>query len=91
MNDKIFIVCVEINKQSLRDKFEHTAIGKGLPKRIMDNVYAVTAPYSFGSEQIRNQINSLFANSCLVFVMKASVDASWRLPLDIDSWLKDNI
>lgn len=91
MNDKVFIVCVEINKQSLRTKFENTIIGKGNPRKIMENVYAITTPYSFNSEQVRNQINAIFLDDCNVFVMKASIDASWRLDVMTDGWLRSNI
>lgn len=91
MNDKVFIVCIEINKQSLRNRFETTIIGNGSPQKIMENVYAITTPYSYNSEQIRNQVNSIFMDDCNVFVMKASVDASWRLDVTTDSWLRSNI
>lgn len=91
MNDKVFIVCIEINKQSLRNRFETTIIGNGSPQKIMENVYAITTPYSYNSEQIRNQVNSIFMDECNVFVMKASVDASWRLDVTTDSWLRSNI
>ncbi len=91
MNDKVFIVCVEINRQILRERFEHTMIGNGTPKKIMDNVYALTTPFSFKSEQIRDRINAIFSNECEVFVMKASVDASWRLDVSIGNWLRSNI
>lgn len=91
MNDKVFIICVEINKQSLRTKFESTVIGKGNPKLIMENVYAVITPYSFNSEQVRNHVNAIFMDNCNVFVMKASIDASWRLDISTDNWLRSNI
>lgn len=91
MNDKVFIVCIEINKQSLRLRFENAVIGKGNPQKIMENVYAVITPYSFNSEQVRNQVNSIFMDNCNVFVMKASIDASWRLDVTTDRWLRSNI
>lgn len=91
MNDKIFIVCIEINKQQLRKSFEQTIIGNHTPKKIMENVYAISAPYSFSSEQIRNQINGIFFDNCSVFVMKTSIDAAWRLDAALDVWLRSNI
>lgn len=91
MNNKVFIICVTIDRQVLRYRFENTIIGTEKPKRIMENVYALVAPYSFTSEQVRNTVNVIFNNDCDVFVMKTSIDASWRLEACTDNWLRSNL
>ena len=91
MNEKVFIIGIELNNTAAYEKFEKYSFGAGLPFKILDGLYCVKAAYSTSSEQIRNTINSLFHDNCQVFVMKSSIDLSWRLPDRIGIWLKNNI
>lgn len=91
MNDKVFIVGIELNNISAYERFEKNNFGMGLPLKIVPGLYCVKTPFDRNSEQLRNTISGIFAGQCRVFVMKSSIDASWRLPMDVDSWLKSNL
>lgn len=91
MNEKTFIVSVSLNTQTARQKFESHSFGMGIPYKIMDGLYCVKTPYDSTSEIVRNQIVALLSNQCFVFVMKASIEAAWRLNVPEDSWLRNNI
>lgn len=92
MNDKIFILYIELNSRSVMQKFEGLTLGYAKPKKIMDNVYGIRASYMVTSKQLRDQLfNQMGTSDFNVFIMRSSVDASWRLPGNVDEWLSSNI
>lgn len=92
MNDKIFIVCVELNSRHATEQFNSIISSISLSyKKIVDNVYIIRANYTSTSEVIRDRIIAQFSGQCSVFVMKSSPDAAWRIPSDVDVWLKSII
>lgn len=92
MNDKTFIVCIELNTKNAISKFEKANIGMGNPVKIIDNVYAIKAPYMVTSRMIFDQIFSAMNNTDFnIFIMKSSIDATWKLPSSLDNWLQMNI
>lgn len=89
MNEKIFIVCIELNSKNATERFTNliSSISLGY-KKIIDNVYVMRTKYTDTSEYIRDEIMKQFSGQCTIFVMKSSSDAAWRIPSDVDSWLK---
>ncbi len=91
MNDKVFIVGIELNTRASIEKFEQYNFNKGIPFKIMPGLYCIKTSFSETSEIIRERIVALFSGQCQVFVMKSSIEAAWRLPSNVDGWLKSNI
>lgn len=93
MNDKIFIVGIELNSISAKQKFESslTQLGSKSHIEITSGVYAIKLPYMYTAEMVRNQISSIFSNNCRLFVMKSSIEAAWNINPNADLWLKSNI
>ena len=46
MNDKIFIVCIELNTKSAIMRFENSLIGKDMPFKIIEGTYGIRADYT---------------------------------------------
>lgn len=93
MNDKTFIVCIELNTLALREKFELGGFGNYSPiVKVMDNVYLLRAGYNCTSSMLRDSIISYLGTQDInIFVMKSSIDASWRLSSSLDITLKNII
>lgn len=88
MNEKVFIICIELNNKVSIIKFESLLNQLGPWKMVIPNVYVIRRDYSLTSEVIRQEIFGKFTNQCKLFIMKSSIDASWNLTTDVDSWLK---
>ncbi len=93
MNDKVFIVGIELNSISSKNKFESSLaqLGSKSYVEITSGVYAIKLPFMYTAEMVRNQISSIFSNNCQLFVMKSSIEAAWNISSKADSWLKTNI
>lgn len=91
MNDKVFVIGIELNTKAAYAKFESINFGYGTPVLIVPGLYCIKVPYSYTSLQIRDYIVNMFQEKCQVFVMKSNIDLSWRLPDSIALWLKENI
>ena len=91
MNEKPFIVAIGLNTQNEKQRFESTNYGAGVPYKIMEGLYCIKTPYNTTSESLRNRLTSMFFDQCYLFVMKASIEAAWRVRPEVDSWLRDNI
>lgn len=91
MNDKVFIIGIELNTSAAYKRFESFNLGLGYPVLIIPGLYCVKAPFSYTSAQIRDNIVGMFQEKCQVFVMKSNIDLSWRLPESIGNWLRENI
>lgn len=91
MNEKVFLVCIELNNRRNIYAFESLGIFLGKPKKIMENVYAVRTNYTTTSTNVREAIFSKLGSDFNIFVMKTSIDASWRLSSELDGWLTTNI
>lgn len=91
-NDKVFIVCVELNSKNAKEKFEEVlkSIHMGNFTNIMDGVYAIKVPFMRTSESLRGEILTKF-DSGILLIMKSSVDTAWRASFESDKWLKENI
>lgn len=91
-NDRVFIICIGLSNKSDVGNFEEvlSSIGSDV-KKIMENVYAVKTSYTNTSEILRNQITAKFNGQCTLFIMKSSIDAAWRVPVDVDNWMKNYI
>lgn len=91
MNDKVFIIGIELNTKAAYERFENYNLGFGRPEPIVPGLYCLKAPFSFTSLQLRNNIVNMFQEKCQVFVMKSNIDLAWRLPDQTGQWLRDNI
>ncbi len=91
MNDKVFIICVELNSLHSITTFENMLRFLGNYQKILPNIYAIKRSQSETSTSLKNYILQRFSNNCQIFIIKSSIDASWNLPINIDSWLKTNI
>lgn len=92
MNEKIFIVCVELNSIASKNKLEQVLSNISSTKtKIVDGVYAIRVSQILNSSQIRDNILKLIGGQFEIFVTKSSIDASWRLPSDVAGWLNANI
>lgn len=91
-NDKVFIVCAELNSKNAKEKFEEIlkSIHMGNFTNIMEGVYAIKTPFSRTSENLRQEILAKF-NGGILLIMKSSVDTAWRTSPEVDKWLKENI
>ncbi len=91
MNDKIFIVCIELNTKSAIMRFENSLIGKDMPFKIIEGTYGIRADYTATSSMIRDIITSIFGNQCVTMVLKAGLDVSWKLLPEAEAWMKENL
>ncbi len=94
MNDKVFVVGIELNSISSKVKFEtylQGRFGKSGYIEITNGVYAIKVPIIYTAEQLRTLILGVFSNNCQLFVMKSSIEAAWNASPEVDSWLKSNI
>ncbi len=91
MNNKVFVIGIELNNRAAYNRFENHSFYGFLPMKIMPGLYCIETSFSITSENLRSDITDLFAGYCMDCVMKSRVDASWRLPLQVDYWLKENI
>lgn len=91
MNEKVFIVAIGLNNQIEKQRFESSNFGAGQPHKIMEGFYCIKTPFSITSENLRDRIAAMLQNQCYLFVMKASIEAAWRLNPAEDSWLRNNI
>ncbi|HAB41853.1 MAG TPA: hypothetical protein DCE24_08360 [Porphyromonadaceae bacterium] len=92
MNEKLFILCIELNSKRFIQKFENLTLGIHKPIKIIDNVYFVRFPYMATSAQVREALfGQMGSTDFNVFIMKSSIDASWRLSGELDNWLAQNI
>ena len=94
MNDKVFIVGIELNSISSKDKFEtylQDRFGKNGSVQITNGVYAIKVPFMYTAEQLRGMILAIFSNNCQLFIMKSSIEAAWNASPEVGSWLKSNI
>lgn len=91
MNEKIFIVCIELNNRSITNRFEDSMQNWGECKKLMTNVYAIKRPFNETSIDVKNLIDSILGCECVSFIMKSSIDASWFLDVATNDWLKGNI
>lgn len=91
MNDKVFLIAVELNSLSAVQKFERVLSSIGEWKKIVGNVYVLKQSFSRMSENVRVHISNEFGDNARMFIMKTSLDAAWNLDASVDSWLKNNI
>lgn len=91
MNDKVFLIAVELNSISAIQKFEKVLSSIGEWKKLVGNVYVLKQPFSRMCENIRTQIVIQFGEDVRMFIMKTSLDAAWKLDASVDRWLKENI
>ncbi|WP_462355783.1 hypothetical protein [Phocaeicola coprophilus] len=92
MNDKVFIVCIELNSKHVADRIENYIRSFSIGyKKIIENVFAVRVANNYSSENIRDMINMQLGGNSTIFVMKSSIDAAWKVLPEIDGWLKSYI
>lgn len=89
MNDKVFIICIELNNKNAVAQFENVIRGcSSTYVKIMENTYAVRVSSSYTSEAIRDIVLDKMGGDCVLFVMRSSIDAAWRIIDAADGWLK---
>ena len=91
MNDKVFIICIELNNIRAIETFENLLSSMGIWINITLNTYAIKQDSSVTSNNLKMTILNELSRDCRVFVMKTSIDASWNLPANIDGWVKSYI
>lgn len=92
MNDKIFIISIELNSKAAVAQFEKVMNGcSSTYVKIMENTYAVRVSSSYTSEAIRDIVLNKMGGDCILFVMRSSIDAAWRIADTSDGWLKTYI
>lgn len=91
MNDKVFLIAVELNSISAIQEFEKVLSSIGEWKKLVGNVYVLKQPFSRMCENIRVHISTNFGKDLRIFIMKTSLDAAWNLDASVDCWLKENI
>lgn len=91
MNEKVFIICIELNSNNFKNKFENIIKKIGNFINIIEGVYAIRVPYSRTSEEIRKHITEQLQGQYSIFVMKSNVDAAWRLLSNSGTWLNSYI
>lgn len=92
MNDKVFIICIELNNKNAVAQFEKTI--KGISSsciKVTENAYAIRVSYYYTSEKLRDIVLTKMGGDCILFVMKSSIDAAWRINGEADIWLKSYI
>ena len=92
MNDKVFIICIELNNKNAISRFESALSGISTSHiKVMENTYAIRVQPSYNSDMIRDILLSKMGSNCILFVMRSSIDAAWRINGSADSWLKSYI
>lgn len=92
MNEKVFIICVEISRIALKNRLEQVLSNISSTKiEIVEGVYAIRASRWMSSTRIRDLILKEMGTDFELFVTRSSIDASWRLNSAIASWLNANI
>lgn len=92
MNEKVFIVCINLNSMVATRTFEGglSNICKSW-KKLMERVYLLSVQGSeISSLMMRDRIGPL-SSGCDSFIMRTSVDASWKLPISLDAWIMQNL
>lgn len=92
MNYKSYVVCIELNTKAAVERFENmrSAVVNNNLLKIMDNVYILQTSYMVTSSQLRDSIISYMGSQNFnLFIMKSSIDASWRISSNIDMRLKE--
>ena len=92
MNYKSYVVCIELNTNAAVERFENmrSAVVNNNLLKIMDNVYILQTSYMVTSSQLRDSIISYMGSQNFnLFIMKSSIDASWRISSNIDMRLKE--
>ena len=89
MNDKVFIICIELNNKNAVAQFENVIRGySSTYVKIMENTYAVRVSSSYTSEAIRDIVLDKMGGDCILFVMRSSIDAAWMIVDSADGRLK---
>lgn len=91
MNEKVFIVGIELNNITAITKFENALNTIGEWKKVVTGLYAIKKDFSTTSDLLRQMIWVNFTNECQLFIMKTSLDAAWNLNPETDGWLRNNI
>lgn len=91
MNFKVFVICIELNNKNSMERFESALRQLGEWKVIVPGTYAVKQNFYVTSDSLKTTLLSKISADHKLFVMKSSLDASWVLAADIDSWLKVNL
>lgn len=92
MNDKIFIISIELNSKAAVAQFEKVMNGcSSTYVKIMETTYAVRVSSSYTSEAIRDIVLNKMGGDCILFVMRSSIDTAWRINSSADGWLKSHI
>ncbi len=93
MNEKVFIVCVDLQTTVDKEKLEK-CLKESQYKNyqvLMERVYAVKAPLFEDSVMVRDFIRGKLDFKCPIFVMKTSLDAAWSIMSSSDVWLRNNV
>ena len=93
MNEKVFLICIDLQTSSEKEKFERFL--KESEYRnfqiLMERVYAIKAPLFEDSVMVRDNIRRKMGPMCSIFVMKTSLDAAWNIMTSSDVWLRNNV
>lgn len=88
MNEKVFLVCVELNNIASKNRLEQALSNISSTKiEIVNGVYAIRVSQMLNSSQIRDNILQQIGGQFEIFVTKSSIDASWRLSGNVAGWL----
>lgn len=91
MNERIFVVCLEINTIKAKKEIEKRLALIGDWVEVLEHVYVVKSANPFlDSDMVRMQLQTPSPNGKM-FVMKTSIDAAWATSPSVDAWLKTNI
>lgn len=91
MDNRIFIVCFEIENVKSQKAFEKFITTHFETQNIMQNVYLVKTDPFMESEKLRDIIFDEIGYNRSIFVMRASIDVAWNLPANLDTWINCNI
>lgn len=92
MNEKVFIICIELNNKNAVSRFESTLSSFSMSHiKVTENTYAIRVQPSYNSDMIRDILLSKMGGDCILFVMRSSIDAAWRINGSADFWLKSYI
>lgn len=93
MNEKVFIICVDLQTKTDKEKLENCLKSSQYQNYqvLMERVYAVKAPSFVDSVMVRDFIRGKLDFNCPVFVMKTSLDAAWNIMSSSDVWLRNNV
>ena len=93
MNEKVFIVCIDLPTTADKEKFERCLKESQYRdfQLLMERVYAIKAPLFEDSVMVRDYIRRNIGTMCSLFVMKTSLDAAWNIMSPSDAWLRNNV